>query len=282
MKASVNSILLLLVVLLGSSSGLDERAKFHPKPLRSIQDCKQFARQKTDRIAKCDAYFKGFELFIDPGYRHRLRECALLMKTITEGSIPAIFYRIMAQTVFTKKHRLVMMALNSEVLNFLDLIPQVMYFLGPKGKQTDLAQGLTPLYSNMALSASETESLNLAYNQLFFDALNRTLILEKANVQYLVINGWHLRNMEKPPVLRSDFNQIYSGIVIWVGRSHAHLIGKNEVVKFLNGTFMPVIYDMPGSPDYNVASSFTPGLCLWVFVGMVVVVVSGGRDRQKE
>lgn len=282
MKAFVNLLLLLLLVLIGSSLALDENAKFHPRPLRSINDCRQFARQKTDRIAKCDAYFKDFELFIDPGYRHKLLECARLMKTVTDGSIPAIFYRIMSQTIFTSKHRNTMMAMNAEVLNYLDLIPQVMYYLGPKGKQTDLAKGLTPLYSNMALGASETEHLNLAYNQLFFDALNRTLILDKANVQYLVINGWHVRNMDGPPMLRSDFNQIYSGIVIWVGRSHAHLIGKNEVVKWLNGTFMPVIYDMPGSPDYNVASSFTPGLCLWIFVGMVVVVVSGGRDRQKE
>lgn len=274
MKLLFNLSLPLLALLLGATLAFDEGAKFSPNPLKTIRDCISFALQKTYRITKCEAYYKNSEFYLDPNHKHKLRECAKSMSKVTEGSMPGIFYKIVQLENFTAEHRNLMTALNTEVMNYVDLIPQIKYFLGPKGKDSEIAKGLTPLYSNMALAASEQETLTMAYNQMFFDALNRTLVLDKANVQYLVLNGWHLRNMDKPPVLRPDFNQIYSAIVVWVQRSHSHLIGKNQVTGFLNGTFMPVLFDMPGSPDVSeaVALLMSPVILLMEILATVTAM----------
>lgn len=51
----------------------------------------------------------------------------------------------------------------------VDLIPVVKLFLGPMGKNLDIAKWLLQLYSNLAFCVSDTESLSDAHNKKFFD-----------------------------------------------------------------------------------------------------------------
>lgn len=248
-------------------------SKFSPSPLRNIQDCRNFVRQKAFRVTKCQAYYKDNQFFLDNEFKFKLLDCVSLTSSITEGVIPVIFYEVKNIEVFDHNHTTAMLNLNGKVQTYLDLIPQIRFFIGPKGQDKDIAKGLTQIYSNVAMAVSELEVLNLYYNQQFFNGLNRSLILSNAQIQYIVLNGWHLRNMDKSPVLRSDFNQLYAAVVIYVTRAHAHLIGKNEVTKWLDKMYMPVLFDMPGSPDNNRANDLlrSPIILFFTLWGILTV-----------
>lgn len=261
---------LLLILILGFADSLDDGAKMDPNALRNIKDCSAFSRQKTFRIAKCNAYYNNQSFWMDDGYSQSLLECAKIVAKFQAGGLPTVFYHIHGIEFFKAEHRKAIRDMTTEVTYYLEIVPVVKFFMGPKGKLSEIAKGLTDLYNGIALGVSEQESISMAYKQEFFDSLNRSLILTHANSQYLVLNGWHLKNMDFTPELRPDFNQIYAGVVIWVSRAHAHLIAKDEVGGFLNGTFVPLVLDMQGSPDHNGAEKLkVVGMILMMVVGLV-------------
>lgn len=268
-------LLFLALIAIGVTPTMDTTGRFSPITLKTHKDCVEFARQKKFRITTCDAYYQKQEFFLDDRYKHSLPKCAKEMAKITDGSIPAILYNIQGIENYTDDHRKTMRDMHTEVVNYVDLVPQVRFYIGPRGNDSMVAKGLVKLYSHVALAVAEEESLTMAYKQEFFDSLNRSMILENSNTQFLVLNGWHLRNMDKPPKLRPDFNMVYAGVVIWVKPSHAHLIGQNEARRFLNGTYMPIVYNMPGSPEHNGAPTLqVASVFLWLVLGSFL---SGGQ-----
>lgn len=270
MELPVKLSILLLFLIWCFADALDDSAKFEPNTLKTLKECKTFSLQKSYRISKAMAYYNNKTLWLDEKHQHNLLECARFLATMTDGTVPSFFYYMQGIENYTAEHRKVIRELNTEVMDNVEMIPVVKFFLGPKGKNSEIAKGLVQLYSEIGLAASEVESITMAYNQEFFDSLNRSLLLSHCSQQYLVLNGWHLRNMQTEPVLRPDFNQIYAGIVIWVTRERAHMIAKDEVSKAFNGTYMAIVLDMPGSPEHSGAEKLAVvALILVMVVGLV-------------
>lgn len=263
-------IQLILLHALSYCSSEKDNVNFYPRVLATTKDCEEFAGQTQYKIAKCDVYYRRYEFYMDVGRTENFKRCLEKMKLIREFT-PSLFYHLQNVSVLTEEHVDTMTMLSGDHEYFVELIPQVKYFLGPGGSPKDVMRGVEKANTIIALSVAEVESPNEAYTQEFFTSLNKSTLLTKTDQIFLVLNGWHLSNIQFAPDIPEYFNKVYSGIVVWVARTHAHLIGKDTVQKYVSGLSLPVFLDMPGSPkEYNAASQllFTPIL---FFISLLVL-----------
>lgn len=254
-------VLWLLFASLHLVRGIDLKAKLYPKRLTDSQDCETFSRQSKYMVAKCDAYYDATSqsFFLDDAFKHNLLKCAKYhSKNNHNQQLPAIIYRVRNVTDYGKGTILKdMVKLEGAVDYFLEIVPQITFMVGPGGKSEDQAKNINSISTSwVAIIPAERENRMTFYPQAFFNQLNQVegYCSSVAN-KYLVLNGWHLRNIPTIPQIDRNLLNIFAGLIVYVERAHAHHIGKNEVVKFLNGTTtMPVWYDMPGSPEFGAAA----------------------------
>lgn len=246
-----------LLILFGFTwhlSAIQEMSQFYPTPIATKKDCQDFIMQKKFSVVKAKAFYKDDEFYLDIDYKFPMKSCLNMMGAMAIR--PSFLFSIENIPAFNKRHIQIISDLAFEVDTDVELIPQVKYFLGPLGKRNEIQKGVVLFETTVALAAAERESA-LSYNDQFFKDLNRTLSIRRSQSKWLVLNGWHLKNMGNtlPPTLfLRETSQIFTGIIIWVDPRNAFKIGRNEVRKFLNGTYVKVIFDMPGSPEVNQAN----------------------------
>lgn len=235
-------------------SAIQEAAQFYPTTITTKKDCQDFIKQKKYSIVKAKAFYKDDEFYLDKNYTFPMKSCLNMMAAMVVR--PSFIFDIENIPVFNGRLIRIIGDLVSEVDINVELIPQVKYFLGPLGKQSEIQKGVVLFETTVALAVAEHES-SLSYNDQFFRDLNRTLSISRSQCKWLVLNGWHLKNMgntRAPTSFVLEVSQIFAGIIIWVDPQNAFKISHNEVIKFLDGTYITVIFDMPGSPEVNQAN----------------------------
>lgn len=241
---------LLVLIFIAAVAAIQENSKIYPTPLRTQEDCEVFSKQKKFSIVKAWAYYDfnttgEKKLYLDKGLQYSLADCAACWQG--ELTYPSIIYHTLNSNDFSQMD---IAALEGQTDEFVEMIPQVTYYLGPGGKTSDVSKGLETLkVSWIAVRVAETERHTAYYGQKFFDDLNLIAPI-RTPTKYLILNGWHLKNMQVAPNLDGNLLRLFDGLIIWVEPRTANLIGKNQVVKFLNGTQFPVFFDMDNSPDY--------------------------------
>lgn len=197
---------------------------------------------------KCNAYFHKYEMYIDPGYVTRLKTCFSLMSDI-RAFTPRIFYRPMEILELTGNHIDAMTALTADADSYVEVIPLLTFFMGPDGKTSNLMNGTLDIASPVALAVAERESLGLSYSEEFFVNLTRADEIKNAYMKFLVVNGWHLINVQFSIQMPVNFSDIFDGIVIYVEKDRAHLISRAEVLNFAVHFGVPIYLDMTGSTN---------------------------------
>lgn len=95
----------------------------------------------------------------------------------------------------------------------------------------------------IAVKVAEMERRTAYYGPKFFENLN-SMAQIRTPPKYLMLNGWHLKNMHVAPNLEDNLLEVFGGLIIWVESKSSNRIGKNQLVGFLNGTQFPVSFDM--------------------------------------
>lgn len=150
--------------------------------------------------------------------------------------------------------------------------PEIYYFTGPGNLNETTIGGIEYLSTQgLIIRILEKEMRRTAYNQEFFDQMEHLSHFQNSLI-YVELNGWHLRNMAVGPNL-TNIETFIQGIIVWVERSNAHMIGKNEVERQLNDTHLLVIYDMPGSPDIVVGTGHRVEVLCWTFSAAVLLLL---------
>lgn len=266
---------LLLVTLLHlARANMEYNGKFFTKWLKNYKDCEQYARQHRYHIARCEGYYnpKDGDFYLDQSFRYSIEKCALYNnQSVTQ--LPVIIYKIRDivdygnGSIVMSMHRL-----EAAVDAHIELVPQITMLEGPRGNKSETAMNIRKISTSwVAIAPSEKEMRLAFYPQIFFDQLMLAELGSIVPNKYLMLNGWHLKNIPEPPLIDRNLLNIFVGLIIWVERSHAHFIGKNEVVKFLNGsTSIPVWFDMPGSPEIGGATQLkTPLLFVVTIVALI-------------
>lgn len=255
-------LVLAIAVFVTSTLGIHLKANFYSKTLMTMSDCDKFSRQSQYQIAKADAYYneKDKNFYLDATMKQSLIKCAEYHKQSTLKQLSTIIYKLRNVKEYSKNLFNQRELLEGAVDAFIEIIPEVTFFIGPDGSKNESDQShIDGLATSWAIiKPSEKENRITYYPQEFFNQLGALQANLKAANKYIKLNGWHLRNIPFVPSLSRNILDVYSGIIVYVERKNAHFIGKNEVVKFLNGsTTIPVWYDMPGSPDVAGASQVT-------------------------
>lgn len=256
------------------TKAMDSKAKLMPGTLKDLKDCEKFSKQQRFLVAKTEAYYdpKKNTFYMDPSYKYPLLKCAQYNKDNMLRN-PTIIYKIKNVVDFGEGDvQKDMLTLEGNVDPFMEIIPQITLFVGPGGNKAEVAKNTRSISTSWAVIApSERESLLTFYPQIFFNTLNTVDAEIQAMNKYLRLNGWHCRNIQKNPDLSKNLLSMFAGIIIWVDRAHAHQIGKNEAIQFLNGTTtIPVFYDMPDSPDHAGASQLEVMRNVVVIMGLTV------------
>lgn len=263
--------LLATLRILPKTTGIELNAKFYTKRLQTYAHCEEFSRLPKTMVARCDAYYDSEEglFYLDHSFRYSLQKCAEAHRKRMEKQLQTIIYTIKGVVDYGKTEILRdMVKLEAAVDAYIEIVPQVTYLSGPGAKKKP-AKNLNSLSTSwVCIAPSETENRMSYYPQVFFNQLNLVEYSSQVANKYLVLNGWHLRNIPTMPQLDRNIMNVFAGIIIWVERSNAHQIGKNEVVKFLNGTStFPVWFEMQGSPDFSFAGR------LEAPVGLIIVIL---------
>lgn len=254
--------------LLHASLAIQPTAKFFSKRLKTYRDCQQYSRQSKYAIARCDGYYspKKKTFFIDDRFNVSVVECGQLNE---DGRLPTIIYEVKGIKDFSENDVMVdMIQLEVKLDRYVEIVPQITCMLGPGGDKSTIAVNLGRFITSWAVIAPAEKENRLAYYpQVFFDQLYMVETIPVA-YKYLMLNGWHLRNIPYIPELNEEFFNIFSGIIIRVEREHAHLINKKEVTAFLNSTIpIPIWFDMPGSPDFAGSSILGhSSILFWVII----------------
>lgn len=266
---------------LPSTTGIELKAKFYLKRLQTLAHCEEFSRQKKAMVARCDAYYDKKEglFYLDQTFRHSLQKCAEAHRKDTNKQLQTIIYTVKGVLDYGATEILRdMVSLEASVDTFVEIVPQVTYLVGPGGKQNATAKKLNSLSTSwLCIAPSETENRMAYYPQVFFNQLNLVEFSSQVANKYLMLNGWHLRNIPTFPEIDRNIMNVFAGLIIWVERSNAHQIGKNEVIKFLNGTStLPVWYEMQGSPDFSFAGRLEApvGGILTILVFVLEIVIN--------
>lgn len=249
MKFSVIILSKILFVLFFSEATIHPGSKFLPEYIKTLDECKRFVQSKYD-VARVSAYYdyKGNMFFIDQKKRLSLQKCAHAFD-LHQTKIAKTIIFVVNDSEYNNTNLLD--AINNVRVWADDLgvimVPQIRIFLGPGGSCNELAKGLVEedLRGSVLFAASEVESMNRPYTQEFFANLQAIDNFVGTSNKYLLLNGWHLREMRTRPSLsfKTDLNLI----IVTVGKSNAHRI---SIVEALQNTPLnfTIVVDMPFSP----------------------------------
>lgn len=256
-----------ILLLHSTSASIAPNASFYPTRLKTPKDCEKFARQTRFGVARCDGYYnaKRKTFFIDEGFNFSVVECGQFNK---DGRMPTIIYEVKGVKDFAQCDMIVdMIHLEMDLDRYVEIVPQIIYFVGPGGDKSETFVNLNKLLTSWAvIKPAEKENHLAYYPQEFFDNLLEVQYLP-VGTKYIMLNGWHLRNIPYQPVLNEKFPLIIAGIIIYVERATAHMINKKDVVSFLNKNYsIPIWFDMPGSPDFAGATILGHSLTLFIAI----------------
>lgn len=264
---------LLFILLPAVLTLVPEDEMYHTK-LRTLEACRMFKKVQKADIAKAKAYYDSAtqQFFIDDQFSAPLYTCIL---EIADDTRPRSLIYSLHKPNFQDTlmiEQISNISVNAGVNN-VDAIVQIVAFPGPKGNPADLPKGLQEglVKSAVLFAAAEKETLTAVYGQTFFNSTCIATNYHAVTAAYLRLNGWHIRNMKEPPEFTNC--DIYAAAVVYVEDDHAHLISRNMIRRMFTNFTMPLVLDMPNSPDDLNGVCALSGETLWMTLGMLILLL---------
>lgn len=257
-------ILLLVLYHSNQITAILKSAQFYPTILTSLEQCRLFGKSKAV-FARTHAYYIDQAFYINEN--HSLYSCAHLLTD--EFLFKSLIY-VVQHGDFANQNTSLVNAINlvqRDLPANMELIVQLKLFLGPGGDERQVVRGLRTeqLCAHFIYGGEEHESVTGQYSQALFASLAHVQRHPKFNM-YVLLNGWHLRNMGRPAYL-SHWQHIV-GFIVYVSRASSHRISTHDATKYLPDTEARLILDMPHSPQF-----IDTGTELQPVLGLIVLCV---------